>query len=179
MSNIGKQYIQVPKGIIITLNNNEMIVQGNKGILKKKIPNNIIIIYKNSKIYLFPNENSKKNENIANWGTMRAIIKNMIKGVHQGFNVKLQLVGIGYKVNIENNILTFKLGFSHLINYEIPKDIKIQIIKPTLLSIQGIDHEFVTSIAAQLRSFRKPEPYKGKGIRYTNEHIIKKEGKKK
>jgi large subunit ribosomal protein L6 len=182
MSNIGKQYIQIPQGVNITLNNNNyVIIKGNKGVLEKKLPEDVLLIQQNSKIYFLPYNslNSIKKYDKTKWGTVRTIIKNMIKGVHQEFNVKLQLVGIGYKVQLENNILSFKLGYSHIIHYEIPPHIKIQILKPTLISIQGIDHEFVTKIAAEIRSFRKPEPYKGKGIRYINEKIIKKEGKKK
>ena len=183
MSNIGKQYIKIPKGIIINIKNNKISVQGNKGILTRFIPENIILIQKNSYIYFLPynylNQNKNQNYNNSNWGTIQKTIKNMIKGVYQGFNVKLQLVGIGYKAYIENQELILKLGFSHLINFKIPKNIKILLLKPTLILIQGIDYEYVTKIASKIRSFKTPEPYKGKGIRYINEILIKKEGKKK
>lgn len=181
MSNLGKQYIQIPVGVTITLKNGMVIIKGNKGILENKLPDEILLIQQNSKIYFLPTEalNSSEKVNNKKWGTIRTMIKNMIKGVHQGFNVKLQLVGIGYKAQLENNILSFKLGYSHIINYEIPHQIQIQILKPTLISIHGINYEFVTKVAAEIRSFRKPDPYKGKGVRYLNEIIIKKEGKKK
>ena len=155
-------------------------VEGPLGKLKKSLPKNIIIIHKNDKIYFLPNDFFNLNvEDNNNWGTIRTMVNNMILGVYQGFNTQLQLVGIGYKCFKNNNVLTFKLGYSHMKEFNIPEGININLIKPTLLSINGIDIEFVTQIAAILRSYRKPEPYKGKGIKYSNEIILKKEGKKK
>lgn len=179
MSNIGKQYIKLPQGVIINIINNKILVKGNKGNLIRDIPENLTVIKRGSYIYIYPNNYDNLHPHrFSEWGTFRSNLKNMIKGVHQGFYIKLQLVGIGYKVSIEKDILILKLGFSHLVYFKIPSDIKIQILKSTLLSIHGIDYKYLTEIAHKIRSLKIPEPYKGKGIRYLNEIIIKKEGKK-
>ena len=182
MSNIGKEFIKIPQGIKVMILHDNVVVEGNLGFIKKSLPKTILLIHKKDKIYFIPYSNLNTDLNnikSPDWGTVRTMINNMIKGVNQGFNVKLQLIGIGYKTFLENNILSLKLGYSHIINYKIPEGIKITLLKPTLISISGIDIEFVTQVAAKIRSFRKPEPYKGKGIRYLNEIVLKKEGKKK
>jgi len=186
MSNIGKEYINVPTEVKININNDVIMVEGKYGKLVQNLPSNVYVIYDNHKIYFSLKESLEsydsnlmiKNKN-AMWGTIRTLINNMIKGVSQGFTIRLQLVGIGYRAKVENNILTLKLGYSHIINYNIPININITTLKPTLISIFGMDLQYVTRIAANIRSFKKPEPYKGKGIKYLTEIINRKEGKKK
>jgi large subunit ribosomal protein L6 len=177
MSNIGKESIKIPQNVKVTIEKKFIIVEGPLGKLKKIFPDNIMFVPLLDKIHFFPD--ALYPENYANWGTARAMVNNMVLGVSQGFKTQLQLVGIGYKCFKNDNVLTFKLGYSHVKEFKIPSGISVNLIKPTLLSIHGIDLEFVTQVAAILRSYREPEPYKGKGIKYTNEIIIKKEGKKK
>jgi len=177
MSHIGKEIINIPKNVKISLLNNKIIAEGKYGILYVNIPVNINININNNKIIIIP-ININKNINSI-WGLTKSLITNIIKGVNQGFIKKLQLVGIGYKAKIENNKLIFNLGFSHPIEYIIPDGITINLIKPTLINIIGNNYNQVTQVASTLRTFKHPEPYNGKGIKYLNEKIVLKEKKKK
>lgn len=180
MSNIGKQYIKIPNQIKLGINikSNILYVEGKYGILNKKIPSSIKLIFNsNLRILQIIPKNGQKNGNSAIWGVTRTIIYNMIKGVNQGFLKRLIFIGIGYKAKIDNNLLILKLGFSHLISYKIPSNIKINILKPNLISIFGNDISYINNISSLIRSLKKPEPYKGKGIRYIGENIRRKEGK--
>jgi large subunit ribosomal protein L6 len=180
MSHIGKQPIKLPPNVKISIENQTIILEGKEGRLIQAIPfffdikinQNIINLQIKSEFL-----NNKEYYNM--WGTFRTLLQNKIIGVNQGWTVKLILVGIGFRGKVEGNTLTLKLGFSHNINYIIPADLKITCIKPTLISIFGIDYEKVTKVAAEIRSLKKTEPYKGKGIRYLNEIVRSKETKKK
>jgi large subunit ribosomal protein L6 len=113
------------------------------------------------------------------WGMQRSLINNLVHGVTQGYEQKLEINGVGYRAALQGNVLNLQLGLSHDVNYPIPQGIKIVVEKPTLIAIQGIDKQLVGQVAAEIRSFRKPEPYKGKGVKYLEERIRRKEGKKK
>jgi large subunit ribosomal protein L6 len=179
MSHIGKEIINIPKNVKISLLDNRIIAEGKYGILYVNIPVNINININinHNKIIITPIDINKSINSI--WGLTKSLITNIIKGVNQGFIKKLQLVGIGYKAKIENNKLILNLGFSHPIEYIIPDGISINLIKPTLINIIGNNYNQVTQVASTLRTFKRPEPYNGKGIKYLNEKIVLKEKKKK
>ena len=180
MSHIGKQPIKLPNNVTYLKENENFILKGKEGSLSKKIPFFLEIIENNGNLSISVKpEYVGINQYESMWGTFRTLVQNMVMGVSQGWTVKLILVGIGFRGKVENNILNLKLGFSHNIDYNIPVGIKITCVKPTLIYIFGIDYELVTKVAAEIRSYKKTEPYKGKGIRYLNEIIRSKEAKKK
>ena len=180
MSHIGKQPIKIPQNVQFSQENYIITIKGKEGILTKNCPTFLEIKEEMGtlNIKIKPEfVGIKEYENM--WGTFRTLLQNMVIGVSQGWTVKLLLVGIGFRAKVENQILVLRLGFSHNVEYLIPSDIKINCIKPTLISVFGVNYETVTKVAAEIRSFKKTEPYKGKGIRYLNEVIITKEVKKK
>lgn len=186
MSHIGKKSIHIPLDINISYNKFSIKITGPLGTLSLELPNKIECDFKTSPspqlyVKIKDDNNSKKNKkNLSLWGTYRSLINNMVLGVSRGFSKKLELVGVGYRASLEkNDILNLKLGYSHPIDYNIPNDVKIQCLKPTLILITGIDHQRVNQVASEIRRFRSPEPYKGKGIKYGEEVISLKEGKKK
>lgn len=177
MSRVGKKPIMVPQGVKVEIDNQEVSASGSLGSLSYTAPEDVSISFENNAIELkIADKSSNKARSM--WGLSRAMIANVITGVSQGFSVKLLIEGVGYRAKVDGNLLALDLGFSHPVFYQIPADIKIEAPKPTELSISGKDKQRVGQIAADIRSLRKPEPYKGKGIRYENEVIIRKEGKK-
>ena len=177
MSRVGKQPVIIPSGIEANILNNEILVKGQNGELKKELSPLVNVIKKEDKILITPQNDSKDAK--AAWGLFRTIINNMVVGVKDGFNKVLEINGVGYRASIAENILTLQLGFSHDIKLAIPDDIEVKCTKPTELVISGIDKQKVGQFAAEIRSLRKPEPYKGKGVKYQEETIRRKEGKKK
>tara|TARA_S200000501_G_C20646228_1_gene665367 strand:- start:261 stop:794 length:534 start_codon:yes stop_codon:yes gene_type:complete len=177
MSRVGKQPVIIPSGIEANILNNEILVKGQKGELKKELSPLVNVTKKEDKILITPQNDSKDAK--AAWGLFRTIINNMVVGVKDGFNKVLEINGVGYRASIAENILTLQLGFSHDIKLAIPDDIEVKCTKPTELVISGIDKQKVGQFAAEIRSLRKPEPYKGKGVKYQEEIIRRKEGKKK
>ncbi|WP_339045065.1 50S ribosomal protein L6 [Candidatus Zinderia endosymbiont of Aphrophora alni] len=177
MSRIGKLPIFYSKDIKIKLINNIIYIKGQLGTLNCKINSLILIKIKNKKISF--KLIKKKIINKVILGTFRALINNMINGVSIGYEKKLILVGVGFKVFIKNNRLNLFIGFSHIIKYNIPLGIFCEILSSTEIIIRGIDRQLVGQVASEIRLFRVPDPYKGKGIRYFNENIILKESKKK
>lgn len=177
MSRIGKLPITVPNGVQVNLQGRELTVKGQKGELKQKIVNEIAVSLDNGLIKVAPANDTKRAR--AMWGMSRTLINNMVTGVTAGFTKRLEIKGVGFRASVEGKILSLSLGFSHEIKYAIPAGITIVAEKPTLLVISGMDVQKVGQVAALLRSLRKPEPYKGKGVMYEGERIIMKEGKKK
>jgi len=176
MSKIGKKPIDVPAGITISISdNNEVVVKGSKGELSDKFDSRIIIEQKENQISLSPKGNTKKN--LALWGLSRMLIANMIEGVLKGYEKKLEIQGVGYKVIQKGKDLDLSLGFSHIVHFEAPEGIDFQVEK-NIITVSGIDKQLVGQVAANIRSKKKPEPYKGKGIRYQGEHVRRKVGKK-
>lgn len=177
MSRVAKKSIFIPKDLKITIKKQKITIKGKKGKIKKTIHKFVKIKIINQKINL-----SVKKNIVQAWkqaGTTRSIINSMIIGVTQGFNKKLQLIGIGYKAIIKNNILILSLGFSHTIKFKNPKNIKIKCPSQNEIIIEGIDKQIVGEVSSRIRSYKPPEPYKGKGIRYLGEKIKIKETKKK
>lgn len=177
MSRIGKLFIYYNKNIKVKFKNNIIYIKGPLGTLNYKI-NNLIIINKKKKKISFK-FNKKNYNNYIMIGTSRALINNMIKGVSIGYEKKLILVGVGFKALIKNDKLNLFIGFSHVIKYNIPLEIFCEVLFLTEIIIKGIDKQLVGQVASEIRSFRIPDSYKGKGIRYLNENIILKEPKKK
>lgn len=174
MSRIGKKPIPI-KDVIVTKTDNTIKVKGKLGELEMKIHPNITVEVTKDEIIVKRPDDSK--ENRALHGLTRALINNMVKGVTEGYTKTLDIVGVGYKAELKGNNILITIGYSHPIYFIPPEGIKIEVPAPNQIKIFGIDKELVGLVAAKIRSFRKPEPYKGKGIRYTNEVIIRKAGK--
>ena len=177
MSRVGKSPIQIPDGVNIAVNDNNIEVAGKLGKLSMVIDSAINVEIKDKVITVSPKSLIRHARSM--WGTTRNRIQNMITGVQTGFTKTLEMTGVGYRSNVEGNKLKLELGFSHDIFYPIPEGINIQCPKPTQIEISGYDKQRVGQVAAEIRSYRGPEPYKGKGVRYSDEVILRKEGKKK
>ena len=174
MSRIGKRIITIPEGVTVTEENNEVIVKGPKGELKQVMLKDIIMKQENNEITL-----ERKNEAAkAMHGTMNALISNMIVGVTSGYEKALEIIGVGYRFNVQGNKLVINAGYSHPVEMSVPEGLSVEAKSNTEISVKGIDKVLVGEFAANIRKVRKPEPYKGKGIRYKDEYIVRKEGKK-
>jgi large subunit ribosomal protein L6 len=174
MSRIGKLPIAIPSGVTITVDPNEVTVAGPKGTLKQFTMPGVTVAQEGDQIIVTRENDEPKNR--AKHGLMRALLNNMILGVSQGFSKKLTLKGVGFRVALQGTDLKFNLGFSHDVIYKIPAGITAT-VEQTNVTVSGIDKQQVGQVAAEIRALKKPEPYKGKGIRYTGEHIIRKSGK--
>jgi large subunit ribosomal protein L6 len=177
MSRIGKSPINIPSGVEVSLADKVIEVSGPKGKLKREIHNLSIVSIDDNIISVNVVNNSKKS--IAMSGTTRALINNMVVGVSNGFEKKLLLNGVGYRAQSKGKILNLTLGFSHPVNYAVPEGINIETPSQTEIVVSGIDKQLVGQVSADVRAYRPPEPYKGKGIKYADEIIIKKEAEKK
>jgi len=175
MSRIGKKPVPLPKGITVQKKDGTLKVTGPKGELSASVPPSIGVEIKPNEIVLTRSSDLKSQK--ALHGTWRALVNNMIRGVSEGFRKKLEIVGVGYKAELKGKKIQFALGYSHPILFEPPQGIKIEIPQPTAVIISGIDRQLVGQVAAKLRSFRPPEPYKGKGVKYEGEYIRRKAGK--
>jgi len=175
MSRIGKQPITIPNGVKVEIHGTHIKVLGSKGTLERDIRPEIEIQQQDNDLICSPKGTSKRV--MAFWGMTRSLISNMITGVDQGFTKKLAVEGVGYRANIADSIITLNVGFSNAVNFILPSGISAIVDKDNSITLQGIDKELVGLTAAKIREIRKPEPYKGKGIRYINEHIVRKVGK--
>ena len=177
MSKIGKNSIKIPQDTICAFENNTLSIKGKLGSLSLSINDSFTVKKDNDKIVILPiNDKDKLNPL---WGTTRAHVANSIQGVNIGFSKTLELNGTGYRATVNGSNLKLQIGYSHDIDYEIPKEVKIETPKQNKIIITSINKELLGAVAAKIRSFRKPEPFKGKGIKYDNEFIFRKEGKKK
>jgi len=177
MSRIGKEPVLVPANVEVILSSSEVSIKGPLGKLQRSFDSDVII-ERDGDTLLVKVANSSRQANAMS-GTMRALLANMMQGVTSGFEKKLSLVGVGYRAQATNEILNLTLGFSHPIVYKMPGGVKVETPTQTEILIKGIDKQQVGQVAAEVRAYRKPEPYKGKGVRYTDEVIIMKEAKKK
>jgi large subunit ribosomal protein L6 len=175
MSRIGKQPIQIPEGVEVKINDQNIVVKGPKGELTRIIRPELKVELKGKEIWVTPVKKTKNTS--ALWGLTRVLIFNMIEGVTKGFEKKLEIEGVGYRASVQGNKLVLNLGFSHPVEIEPPKGIEIKADK-NIITVAGIDKQLVGQVAANIRAKRKPEPYKGKGIRYMGEVIRRKAGKK-
>lgn len=177
MSRVGKNPVTVPNGVTVDLKGQDLKVKGPKGELALVIHPKVQVTIENGTVMVNPVE--KDLEGRALWATMQRRITNMVIGVTQGFTKDLEIEGVGYRCNLQGKTLVLQLGFSHDVHYAVPEGISIAVEKQTAIKISGIDKEKVGQVAAEIRSYRPPEPYKGKGVRYAGEYILRKEGKKK
>lgn len=177
MSRIGKKPVTVPGGVTAQVNGQEVKVKGPKGELKHVLADAMVAKLDVGGIEIAMREDTK--EARALWGMSRTLVANLIAGVTEGFTKKLEITGVGYRAAVQGQNLQLQLGYSHDIAYSIPQGIQIVCPKPTEIVITGIDKQKVGQVAAEIRRFRSPEPYKGKGIKYAGEFILRKEGKKK
>ena len=177
MSRIGKNPIAIPSGITLTQNGQTVTVKGSKGELSFTLPDAVTGKMDGEQYAISPVEGEKTAR--AMWGMSRTMISNMIEGVTNGFSKELELRGVGYRAQMKGSNLSMQLGFSHDVDYTPPAGVTIEAPKPTQIKVSGIDKQQVGQVAAEIRSFRKPEPYKGKGVRYVGEYVRQKEGKKK
>ena len=177
MSRTGNMPIEIPDGIDVTLNETNIIVKDKSGEKQFKFSKDLIVSIENKQILIKPKELNKKTKMI--WGTTRSVLNSIILGCTNDFKKTLKLVGTGYKANLQGKILKINAGYSHDIDYQIPEGINIKCQDPNTIEVSGANKAQVGQVAANIRSYRKPEPYKGKGIRYDNEYIHRKEGKKK
>jgi large subunit ribosomal protein L6 len=177
MSRIAKAPVSIPKGVEIQLDGNNMTVKGSKGQLSFAINPAVSIEVTGDTIQMQWNRDDKKATSQA--GTARAIVNNMVTGVSAGYERKMSLVGVGYRAQAKDKVLSLALGYSHPIDFEIPTGIAIETPTQTEIIIKGSDKQLVGETAAKIRSYRPPEPYKGKGVRYADEHVARKEAKKK
>jgi large subunit ribosomal protein L6 len=177
MSRLGKMAITVPGGTSVRAEGQTIFAKGPKGELKYAAHEDVEVIIDGSSITTKPRFETKRANMM--WGTTRAQVNNIVTGVSKGFEKKLEITGVGYKANVAGKVLQLSLGYSHEVNFTIPAGVTIVTPKPTEIQITGISRQQVGQVAAEIREFRGPEPYKGKGVKYENEFIFRKEGKKK
>jgi len=177
MSRIGKKSISFSDKVEIQIEKEKIIIKGPKGELQQNLPDFVKVEKKDNQLNVFVDKPEEKKQRSC-WGTFNVLISNMIQGVTEGFEKKLELIGVGYRAEIQENKLILRVGFSHIVEFLIPKDLEISVDQNTKISIKGIDKQLVGETAAQIRKIRKPEPYKGKGIRYAGEVVRRKSGKK-
>ena len=182
MSRLGKKPLSVPKGVEISVQGQTVTVKGTKGQLQDTMPTDIAVALAAGEggvqeMTFTPTGNPKLLS--AKWGTARALVRNMIEGVTKGYSIPMKLIGVGYRATVQGSRLNMTLGYSHPIDVKIPAGLTVEVKDQTEMTISGIDKQKVGQFAAMVRSKRAPEPFKGKGVRYTNEYITMKEGKKK
>ncbi|HEX7876068.1 MAG TPA: 50S ribosomal protein L6 [Sphingobium sp.] len=177
MSRIGKKPVAIPAGVTATIEGGQLSVKGPKGTLALQLRDEISYTLENDGISVQPANKTKQAR--AFWGMQRTLVQNLITGVTEGFSKKLLITGVGYRANSQGSNLKLQLGYSHDVDYAIPEGIEIKTPDNTTVEISGIDKQKVGQVAAEIRRWRKPEPYKGKGIKYAGEFIFRKEGKKK
>lgn len=177
MSRVAKAPVTIPAGVEVTLNGQELSIKGGKGSLVRSIHAGVEVTKEDNVLKFAPRDGIAGAD--AQAGTARALVNNMVVGVTQGFERKLQLVGVGYRAQAKGSVLSLALGFSHPVEYELPEGVTAETPSQTDILIKGIDKQVVGQVAAEIRDFRRPEPYKGKGVRYADEVVRRKEAKKK
>ncbi len=177
MSRIGKKPVPIPSGVTANVEGQTVKVKGPKGALQVVLPDDVTVKMDSGAVKVDPRNETKRAR--AMWGTSRTLVSNLVTGVTKGFETKLEITGVGYRAALQGKNLQIALGYSHDVVYPIPEGIAIATPKPTEIVVTGIDKQKVGQVAAEIRAFRPPEPYKGKGVKYAGEYIFRKEGKKK
>ena len=177
MSRIGKRPVPVPSGVQANIEGQKVKVKGPKGLLELVLPDDVDVAMESGAVTVKPRNETKRAR--AMWGLSRSLVANLVAGVTSGFEKRLEITGVGYRASLQGKNLQLALGYSHDVQYPIPEGIAITTPKPTEIVITGIDKQKVGQVAAEIRGFRPPEPYKGKGVKYAGEYIFRKEGKKK
>lgn len=177
MSRVGKYPVEIPAGVQVAISGGLFSAKGKLGELKMPLSERIEATVDGNKVVVTPKSNESHSRMM--WGTTRALIKNLVTGVSAGYSKTLEITGTGYRAAVNGGNLEINLGFSHPVVYPVPEGIKITCERPTSIKVEGVDKRLVGQVASEIRAFRPPEPYKGKGARYTDETIRRKEGKKK
>ncbi len=177
MSRIGKNAVPLPDGVTVNVAGQQVTAKGKLGQLSITLNQAVLAELDGNQVWVKPRDDSKRSQTM--WGLSRTLVSNMVTGVSEGFTVNLEINGVGYRAAVQGNNLNLQLGYSHDINFPIPEGITVKCTRPTAIEISGTDRQKVGQVAAEVRAFRKPEPYKGKGIRYVGEYVRRKEGKKK
>jgi large subunit ribosomal protein L6 len=177
MSRIGKHPVTIPQGVTVSVEGQTVRARGKLGELVTSLPKEVAVSMADGAIEVRPRDDEQRAR--AMWGMSRTILANLVRGVSEGFTRRLEISGVGYRAAVDGRLVNLQLGYSHDIKYAVPDDIKVVCESPTSISISGADRQKVGQIAAEIRGFRPPEPYKGKGIRYSDETVLRKEGKKK
>ena len=177
MSRVGKNPVAIPAGVNVEVSSGKLSAKGKLGALSVGLSSDVTVKVENGQVLVQPVGSSKRARMM--WGTTRNLVRNMVNGVPTGFSKSLEINGVGYRAAVQGKDLILQLGFSHEVKYPIPEGITVKAEKPTSLTISGADRQKVGQVAAETRAFRGPEPYKGKGIKYEAETILRKEGKKK
>lgn len=176
MSRIAKYPIKIPAGVEVSVNGNQVSIKGKKGSMTYEAHRLVTVSHEQGQLKF-----SASNDSVQGWthaGTARSIIQNIVQGVNTGYEQKLEIVGVGYRAQVQGRKLNLALGFSHPVSFDIPEGITIEAPSQTEIVIKGVDYQRVGQVAAEIRAYRPPEPYKGKGVKYSNETIIRKEAKK-
>ena len=177
MSRVGKYPVEIPQGVQVAIAGRLLTAKGRLGELKLELTDHVEAVIEDSKVTVKPRTEERQARMM--WGTTRALVASMVKGVSSGYEKSMEITGTGYRAAVQGKNLELSLGYSHPVVYPIPVGIKITCERPTAIKVEGVDKRLVGQVAAEIRGFRGPEPYKGKGIRYTTEQIRRKEGKKK
>ena len=177
MSRVGKNPVAVPSGVNVAIAGQQVTAKGKEGELSLTLVAEVMANLEGDQIWVKPRDESMRAR--AMWGLSRSLVDNLVTGVATGFTVNLEIVGVGYRAAVQGKDLVLQLGYSHEVRYPIPQGIAIACERPTAIAVSGADKQRVGQVAAEIRAFRKPEPYKGKGIRYVDEYVQRKEGKKK
>ena len=177
MSRIGRNAVAIPSGVTANIEGQTVKVKGPKGAMQVVLPDDVTAKMENGGVKVDPRNETKRAR--AMWGTSRTLVANLVTGVTKGFEKKLEITGVGYRAALQGKNLQLALGYSHDVVFAIPEGIAIATPKPTEIVVSGIDKQKVGQVAAEIRAFRPPEPYKGKGVKYAGEYIFRKEGKKK
>jgi len=177
MSRIGKKAVPIPAGVTASVEGQTVKVKGPKGAMQVVLPDDVSVVMDKGEVKVDPRNDGKRARSM--WGTSRTLVNNLVTGVTKGFEKKLEITGVGYRAALQGKNLQIALGYSHDVIYPVPEGIAIATPKPTEILVTGIDKQKVGQVAAEIRAFRPPEPYKGKGVKYAGEFIFRKEGKKK
>jgi large subunit ribosomal protein L6 len=177
MSRVGKYPVQVPAGVQVALQGRTVVAKGKNGELRLDLTDEVDVEIESASVAVKPRRDDRRSRTM--WGTTRSLIQSMVTGVSTGFTKAMEINGTGYRAAVQGSDLVLNLGYSHEIRYPVPKGIKITCERPTAVKVEGADKRQVGQVAAEIRAFRGPEPYKGKGVKYENEQILRKEGKKK
>ena len=177
MSRIGKKAVPIPSGVTANVEGQIVKIKGPKGAMQVVLPDDVIVKMDNGQVRVDPRNETKRARSM--WGTSRTLVNNLVTGVTKGYEKKLEITGVGYRAALQGKNLQIALGYSHDVIYPVPEGIAIATPKPTEIVVTGIDKQKVGQVAAEIRAFRPPEPYKGKGVKYAGEFIFRKEGKKK
>jgi large subunit ribosomal protein L6 len=177
MSRIGKKAVAIPSGVTANVEGQTVKMKGPKGALQVVLHDDVSVSMDKGAVKIEPRNDTKRARSL--WGTSRTLVSNLVAGVTKGFEERLEINGVGYRAAVQGKQLNLQLGFSHDVNYPIPEGISIATPKPTEIVVSGTDKQKVGHVAAEIRGYRSPEPYKGKGVKYVDEYIFRKEGKKK